>query len=454
MNKKHVSIIGSCVSREILNDPRLQDIFDIDLYAFRICPWSIFDKNLNLSKDIINKAANPEFLNRNLEYGLNKSLIKHLEDVKSDIVMVDLFTLIFKILKVQYNNMSTYVQTDHIEKTSENLQKIFKTKNINLKFKIMDIEEISASKIETGLKKLANYLNENYENIVFVWPVLAKKYFGVDNNIHEYSENTINTINKKQEIVDKYSSMFINYLPKAQVIHEPIEGIARFISGDFSKNPVGEPSPVHYIYKYKEAMATKLLEILNIDYKEFYTRDLSSNDLYNEMIKNKYEKLESFKTKSFNQIICNINAYTNFLKKLKHHVIVISARDEASKLLKYYFNRFSLGVKFNIKYRDSYIAVIDTKNNFVYEKSSNEAIEYLYKIPNSNDTIYVRSQGYNAKSLSTIVYRNEEMSKNKRGLNFFVLDLYTNTIIDSATCDTNGDEFLLVDSNYFSGFNI
>ncbi len=33
MNKIHVSIIGSCVSREIFNDPRMQEIFCIDTYV-------------------------------------------------------------------------------------------------------------------------------------------------------------------------------------------------------------------------------------------------------------------------------------------------------------------------------------------------------------------------------------------------------------------------------------
>lgn len=62
VNKKHISIIGTCCSRELFNNTNLGDIFDVDVYGFHVCPFDLFGDSLNISTEIIRKVNTPQFL--------------------------------------------------------------------------------------------------------------------------------------------------------------------------------------------------------------------------------------------------------------------------------------------------------------------------------------------------------------------------------------------------------
>ena len=47
-----------------------------------------------------------------------------------------------------------------------------------------------------------------------------------------------------------------------------------------------------------------------------------------------------------------------------------------------------------MKFRDSYIGIVNTKNGFKYEKSSGQALTYDYKIPELNENVFDKIISY------------------------------------------------------------
>ncbi len=138
----------------------------------------------------------------------------------------------------------------------------------------------------------------------------------------------------------------------------------------------------------------------------------------------------------------NLNEYFSNYKFFKNKIIVISAKDEASK----YFNLFTEKRKYSlikeIKYRNSYIAVIDIKRQFYYEHTSNDMYECSYKV--KDKFIDIISAGYDKGNKSSIKIDDTEYSCNRRGLNVAVFNYRTLTLIDKFYCDTYSDQFLTI----------
>ena len=455
MNKIHVSIIGSCISRELFNDPRADEIFTIDTYAFKPNPINIFsDEKLNIRLDVINKAPNPEFINRNLDYSLNKTLFETLQKKPSEMAFVDLYALIDPMVRVIYKNASTVIITNDVKNSMTKLARTNDLVNNSEKIEFVEvlIKNLSENEIKKGLLNFCEKLNNLFKKVVIIYPAFSKKYFDKNGRMVDYSPEELKIFEEKKKIIDKCTDFVGEHLNNKIIFKYKENLIARYTEGNDFK--LMKPNPVHYLVWQKIKCFSELLKILNINADDF----LSENDVQNVMLeKTKNQVVEyhnKFKENLGKKLLININVYTNFLKTLKHHLIIFCVRDEATSKLKFWLNRFELGLNFKIGYRDSYFAIIDIKNNFVTEKASHDKLDFNYKIPDTDKSVYVESHGFDAQSLSTIVFKNLELSKNKRGINFAVIDLNTLEVIDRATCDTHEDEFLLVDSDYFSRFNI
>lgn len=90
IKKKTVSIIGTCVSKDIFNELRLSKIFNVEVYAFKTCPFAMFDEPLNYPKEYIFNSSIAESQAVNIDYNINKTAIKALENKK-----VNIFLLIY-----------------------------------------------------------------------------------------------------------------------------------------------------------------------------------------------------------------------------------------------------------------------------------------------------------------------------------------------------------------------
>ena len=139
----------------------------------------------------------------------------------------------------------------------------------------------------------------------------------------------------------------------------------------------------------------------------------------------------------------NLNEYFKKFKKLKASIIVITVKDEGSKNIKNFLVKEKLGLEMNFNFRDSYVAVIDKKRKFIYEKKSKEKIECSYQV-GDNSYIDIVSGGYMCGNFSSIKIGNNEFSLNRTGLNIAIFNNKTLALIDSFVCDSFNSKELLI----------
>ncbi len=458
--KKNVSIIGTCVTRELFNDPRLKDAFTVDVYGFKVCPFSLFDDPVNLPREQIFNSPVAESQAVNFDYNVNKTLISKIEEKKSDYLFVDLFSIANDpIFEIEYEGAKTVVQLDWFSLVFEKINKYLSGSGSAIKATRLSVDSLDVQ-IRAGLDRLATWATSKFENIVIIWPKYSKRYLNESALIKEYSPQIAGMYEKRQTVIDLYTEYLSSALPSAKVLKWSDDYLSRMVFTDFIKLNKGEtvePNPVHLLTSNYDDIVSSLLDLLEMDYNDFYDKPLDYASFRMETLKNDYERLRYFRDSSYNGVLCHINAYTNFLKTLKHHLIVFSSKGDISKKLRFYRNKNVLGCgKKKLSWNavnENYVAVVDTKNNFVHEEHSPCGISFVYDIPDSLKHVKVVSDSINTeKPTSSIVFYGQECSKNKRGLNILVVDLTDGKIIDKASCDISNDPFMLVDSEYLSAF--
>lgn len=137
-----------------------------------------------------------------------------------------------------------------------------------------------------------------------------------------------------------------------------------------------------------------------------------------------------------------LNEYFQNPKRFNNKIIVIAAKDEASKNIKEFVCGAKFHLKLNLKYRNSYVAVIDPKRDFLYEEASASKIECSYKV--DDKYIDIVSAGFSCGNVSSIKVGDNEYSINKTGLNIAIFDYKKLKLIDSFNCDTFSNEELLL----------
>ena len=130
----------------------------------------------------------------------------------------------------------------------------------------------------------------------------------------------------------------------------------------------------------------------------------------------------------------DLNEYFKNWKKFKNKIIVISVKDEASKHLKQFTSKVDLKLKMDIKFRGSYVAVVDMKRNFWYENASKDKIECSYQV--KDKYIDIVSAGFDAGNKSSIKIGLDEFSYNKTGLNISIFNFKNLKLIDSFYVNT------------------
>ncbi|MFR1632143.1 MAG: hypothetical protein ACLSU0_03135 [Oscillospiraceae bacterium] len=141
----------------------------------------------------------------------------------------------------------------------------------------------------------------------------------------------------------------------------------------------------------------------------------------------------------------NLNDFFSNMN-LNNFIVLFSVLDEASKCWGRFVQKKFLGLNINLKFRNSYIAVVDKRNSFVYESSDGKAISYNYKADNLN--IHITSAGFGMQPFkSEIVINGIDYSRNLRGLNFVVIDNHTGEVIKALNCDLYADGDLTIDSD-------
>lgn len=449
MEKKHVSIIGSCVSRELFNTSLLREYAEVDTYIFQRCPWDMAPKGeANYQKQIM--SLNYEnFWLRTICYSFDKTAIKELRASASEYLLIDVYNMRANVFKAILNGVSYYFQstTPHDALIVKKMKEERCFANIEIVPLNTPLEELP---VKEGLKYLAKELKEIYdeEKIIINIPKNAEQYY-FNGKKGEYSEEKLKISHSENERVLKWSKFLHKLLPSAKVLNEETNPVAMFGEYDDIKTYSSVPPAIHHSRIDNVKKGLRFLELMGISLQGKESKYLS-DQLFMEM--DKYIRVLS-ELKKFKRQQITLNNYFDQIENKNNVIIIITAKDDASNKFKYFRNRKQLPLKFYLGFRDSYIAVVDLGQNFVYEKVSTEKLSFSYKA--DGHTIDIESAGYCKGNISKVTIDNgPNISKNVRGLNIVVLDAKECRVIDSSHCDTFGDAELLIQSDFYNNIKI
>lgn len=456
MDKKHITIIGSCVTRNLFNTTLLNNIFDIDTYICQVCEFALFDKGLNIPTEIIYKANIPDFTARCIDYELNKNTTDIIKNKKSEYVIIDLHNIYTSIFMASLDDFQTYVYTQSNAYTMVNSQKALNMVDElkNLKLREVKFKDFDKNIIKSGLISLAEFLKENFEEhkIIIHIPKRVEYFSDINNNIFKFDQSLIDEESKYDSIVFEFSHFLAKQLPRAKLFYNTNNTISKLIESNIV-NGFDIPQSNHFSDYDNLNAAINLINLLGIRYECFYTQKIDPINI--EVVK--LSNLAMKNLKSFLNINKNglsLNNYFDKIDNFEDFIFIISAKDEASKNIKYFRNKSKLGITCSFNLRDSYIAIIDKSRNFIYENSSQEKLSYKYTVNDSS--IHIQSAGFDAGNISSVKIDTDEknLSPNKRGLNIVVLNAKTLEVVDQAHCDTYIDKDLNVDSYYFKNVKL
>lgn len=459
MEKKHISIIGSCISRHLFNTSILESAFIVDKYAYQICIWDLFGDKINIEKDELLKYYNEEFTARMITYDLTKCTLEELSLAKSEYLILDLYNIIENVLRFKIGDSTIYSQVsyDRYSLFLNNVQNI--VKNNQIIYSKCSYKEIDENIILNGLKKLAVWIKKYFElnKVMIVIPSFASQYVDIEGKLYNYAESSYINFQNNLSVIKKYSLYLTNLLHGIKLLDlSDINSISQFNIYDNLARLT--PPPMHYLDEFYIAWSKEILQLFNLNFEDFNELPISSISYECARYRNLYLKtLKGNKKQIFYEY--NLNDYISMIEDLSDFVIIISAKDECSFSLKYFSNKSLLGINMDVKYRDAYIAIIDKSRNYIKEIVSENMISFEYKnnLPESS-SIIIKSAGYNSGNLSSIILNknNEsiELSLNKRGLNFVLLNSKTLELVDQFRCDTHLDSSLKINSLYLSKVKI
>ena len=447
MTKRHISIIGTCVSRELFNNPLMSESFEIDEYFFQRCVWDMTSEPIGVLHTELERVNAESFSVRMLERSMNKDALDVLAKAGSEYLMIDLYNMRAPIVKVMLGERACYVQN-----TSETDVKALKAAQTLPYFKDLKLETVDATELDErimqGLSEFAARIKEIFDErkIIINYPRHAQLY-SIDGTVKPYPENMQKIHSAHDFVTDKWSDCLRRLLPNAVVLEPPTGTVALY--GFFDNiDAVPFPPAIHHSRVDMLRRALYTLSSLGIECEKTYEQCLEQT-LVSEMarfVKTNYE-LSRMKKE-----MLTLNNYFSKLKRKEDFIIVLTAKDDCANNLKYFRSKGDLPLKFRIGFRDSYIAIIDMKRGFVYENTSLEAQTYSYRI--GENLLFAESAGMGKGNISRVqINGGDNLSRNQRGLNILVLNSETLEVVDRANCDSFGDKELKVSSDYYNRVN-
>jgi len=444
MEKISFSIIGTCVSRELFNTVVLSEFASVNTYIFQRCLWDMAAKGTNVSREDIDKIQTEPYTARMLYHSFNKTYFDDLREAGSEYLLIDLYNIRADVIKVLFKGNEYYFQNT----THNEIEALNKAKQIET-FEDMNIEVIGKAlddfSVASGLEYFAGEIKKIYseEKIIINIPRHSEKYYK-DGALSSYPDNVKELNDKNDALVEKWSSYLCRLLPKAKIFSDGAPSVGMFSIYDKISSKADIPPAIHYSKVDLVRKSYRLLEMLGVKPSKSIEEYLSI-ELMKSM--DAFMRLNS-ELNSFKKRMLTLNNYFEKIENKSDFIIIITVKDDASNSLKYFRNRSQLPLSFKIGFRDSYIAIVDKKRNFVYEKISTSKLEYEYEV--ENFTVRVKSAGWlagNESFVSTDCQTN--LSQNRRGMNIVVLNSVTLELVDSANCDSFGDKELKVVSKYF-----
>lgn len=273
MNKKHISIIGSCVSRNLFNSTKLEPMFDVDEYVFQVCPWDIFSEGLDIDSDRVKTLSKHPFTQRTLLSDLNKTAVDTLKNIKSEYLMLDLTTLKEDVLQVSFEGKQACVVSQPRIKI---LQKAACDNLIEgLTVRLIKRQDVDKNLVKFGLNKLAQFIKENFseEKVILNRVIFAKKYIDNNSKIIAVSDGQARYLATVQSYITAMEDYFLSLLPKTIVLKN--ENVTSDF-GTYDNYKDAKPSANHFMFRDYSFSADLLIKKLGLDPDPYWAERYTS----------------------------------------------------------------------------------------------------------------------------------------------------------------------------------
>ena len=493
--KKSLTVFGACVSTDTflhaINDNKMD--FLIKNTAYQISPVTAIEKIpadflMDFSPKGRFERTNSSFLS-----DVRKDFFNSCRLRKTDYLVIDFVATYFPILQIfDAVNDDVMVLTHGIEiKNHIEVDLYAFLQEKGLKYKLIPAIEYYElyRDIDSVINEFASICKEIWgqERIIVIHTISCKKFFTRKGTV-----GNVNISKQNDDIIEKCFKKFVELCPKVHVI-EPLDNM---VSSFDSMWGVG-PFHAHKLYyQYVYDCVDKITDEYdrNIEDKEVAQLREHYSSLLNEKLMQaydttveKYERL--FIESSFfinqhdnsriilgNSYIQNelrqaksLNEYVDKLCKEKNQglLMFLSVRDSANKYWADFVTRGLLGIRTDVKFHMSYIAIVDIDQCECYEAYNEKAEKVSYHfemvlkdnnyLTNQMEKYFVFDLFSKGRSLdkenneifqySHIYINNVDYSMNQRGVNIVVFSKKEHAVIDSVNVDLWGDCNLMVKRN-------
>lgn len=213
MEQKHITIYGSCISREPFNQELLRDgSVVIDNYIQKNSIVTLFDDELEIDNDDVIASSN--FLKRMTYYDFTKKAAKILKEQISDWLIIDFTELRFGIIRLEFEGIKTSLtNSDSTKKTVANLQKTEKYKSLKASYDenpywyTMDV-------LNDYIAKFKEFITAIYpkEKIILLDTHNCMEYIGEDGILKTFDE--LDKLSRENYIMQQVADTFFDMMNK------------------------------------------------------------------------------------------------------------------------------------------------------------------------------------------------------------------------------------------------
>ncbi len=278
------------MTKSLLETPQCKNVFGIEREFFQNAPWNFLEESLNINSEYIVQSCIGVWRRRQIENILNKTYnpISRVNDV--DLVLIDMFACVSNVL---YEVNKKIIVSANYQTDLFNLNSVLKEKGMPLEIREIYYADISWDFLNDAIEKFAEWLQKVYagKQIVVQKIKFAKKYLNSQMQIMDLPREKLIIVEEKQKYIDLIENLLIEKVDNCIVYDFPED----MLSSNWGNN-TKKMSIVHYTTTDYLRLGYGLLEILGIDYRDYYMLEVDPDRYVLESwIKKAYEIKEEWK---------------------------------------------------------------------------------------------------------------------------------------------------------------
>lgn len=347
------TVIGTCISISLIHSLKLDAVFSEKDKYFDVLPWNFFDSKVAMGKSASFNAS-MERLKESLE--------------NSDYLFVDLYALCKPLAKIYDGNKSQIIVKNLVKYIQKDVAECITVEPV----------EVDGQWVCEKIQELCEVLKNIFDvhKILIIRPKLARKYLDENYQVCKVDEGQIMSRQEMEDKLSMYTDCFIHSLG------------AECKQYDMPDDIISERANlrVHYIQRDYIRMEKEILDILQIDYKQYWKCELAPMDLLMQKWISKAKTYYGFiydlqkkhldisqtdiRTHSLpGMLACKKNGYyslpemfMHYYNKLGRKVIVFGAGEKCREFLKEYQLPINFILDNNMEKSETYLQGIEIKH--------------------------------------------------------------------------------------------